>query len=45
MGRPDSDGSTVLIIITAAMRKVEDAVKTRELRSRQENKIKALKGL
>ena len=45
MGQPDSDGSTVLIIITAAMRKVEDAVKTRELRSRQENKIKALKGL
>jgi len=45
MGRPATDGSTRLIIITAAMRKTQDAVEARELRSRQENKAKALKEL
>lgn len=45
LGSPATDGKTTLVIITAAMRKVEYAVEARELRSTQEKKTKALKGL
>lgn len=45
LGSPATAGQTNLVIITAAMRKVQDAVAARESRSSQEHKTKALKGL
>ena len=45
LGSPATDGQTDLVIITASMRRVRDAVEARELRSSQEHKTKALKGL
>lgn len=45
LGSPATEGQTNLVIITAAMRKVGNAVEARQLRSSQKNKEKALKGL
>jgi hypothetical protein len=45
LGSPATEGQTNLVIVTAAMAKVQDAVEARVLRSSRENKAKAIKGL